>query len=93
MGSSNTTIGQITATKTVDLQGTVCNMHKVLPLAGFPSIGLADADLAIYAIEHRIVVIKVSIIGRLHRVPALDPASPAARRDEEARSALPSSTG
>jgi hypothetical protein len=68
MGLPNTTIGQITATKTVSLQVMVCNMHKVLPLAGFRSIGLADADLAIlfaslstgYAIEHRLVVIKVS---------------------------------
>jgi len=101
MGLPNTTIGQITATKTVSLQVMVCNMHKVLPLAGFRSIGLADADLAIvlaslstgYAIEHRLVVIKVSIIGRLHRVPDLLPASPAARRDEAARSALPSSSG
>jgi len=100
-GLSNTTIGQITATKTVNLQLMVCYTHKVLLLAGFHSIGFADTDLAIvfaslstgYAIEHRLVVIKVSIIGRLHRVPALVPASPASRRDEEARSALPSSTG
>jgi hypothetical protein len=63
MDLSNITIGQITATKTVNPQVMVCNTHMVLPLAGFHSIGLADTALAIVfaslstssAIEHRLV--------------------------------------